>query len=245
MRHSTSIALAVVSILLLCPLTALAHEHRVYSIGNKQYNITVGALNEPVYVDDKSGVEVIISDLSAVPHQQPMADGMEEGIDGPVGVPVTELETSIRVLVTANDQKKTFALEPKEGMSGTYQAVFYPTVQTTYTFTVTGTINGLPVDFHYTCNPAGHVRTDEDKTTVRISDQVILTLKGGTFGCAQAKVDAEFPEKAGTALDLLSRVEALEQGSSRPDTGMFGLVAGALGILVGAVAWRKATYHTH
>jgi len=39
---------------------ASAHENRLYNIGNKDYWITVGSINEPVFVDDKSGAEVFI-----------------------------------------------------------------------------------------------------------------------------------------------------------------------------------------
>lgn len=36
------------------------HESRLYTIGNQDYWITVGSMNEPVYVDDKSGAETFI-----------------------------------------------------------------------------------------------------------------------------------------------------------------------------------------
>jgi len=39
---------------------ASAHENKLYNIGNKDYWITVGSINEPVFVDDKSGAEVFI-----------------------------------------------------------------------------------------------------------------------------------------------------------------------------------------
>ena len=41
--------------------TAYGHEGRLYSIGDKDYWITVGSINEPVFVDDKSGAEALIS----------------------------------------------------------------------------------------------------------------------------------------------------------------------------------------
>ena len=41
--------------------TAVAHENRLYNIGGKDYWIAVGSVNEPVYVDDKSGAEAFIS----------------------------------------------------------------------------------------------------------------------------------------------------------------------------------------
>jgi len=35
------------------------HERRHYTIGDQGYLLVVGSINEPVYVDDKSGVEVL------------------------------------------------------------------------------------------------------------------------------------------------------------------------------------------
>jgi hypothetical protein len=211
---------------------ASAHEHRVFTIGGKPYNITVGSLNEPVYVDDRSGVEVIVSDLS-----KPSTTGASD--DGPAGAPVTGLETTLKVEVSAGTQKKTFDLEP-EDTPGSYRAVFYPTVQTTYAYRLTGTVNNVPVDLTYTCSPAATTDTPEDKTPVKISDQVTQTLKGGAFGCPEAKADAEFPETGVPVADLTSRVLALETAHGGFDTGTVGIIAGLAGILVGAGAWMHA-----
>ncbi len=34
------------------------HERRLYTIGDQNYLFVVGSMNEPAFVDDKSGVEV-------------------------------------------------------------------------------------------------------------------------------------------------------------------------------------------
>ncbi len=223
------------SALFLLPLAAFAHEHRVYQVGNKKYNITVGSLDEPVHVDDKTGVEVIVSDLSNPPTG---AAAMSD--DGPTGTPVTGLGKSLQVEVSAGDQKKTLSLEPEDGKDGSYAAVFYPTVQTTYSYRIFGTLNGVPLDVTYACNPAPTADTPEDTTPQKLSDQVTQTLKGGAFGCPEAKADAEFPEAAAPLADLTSRVQALESNRKSVDTGSIGIVVGVIGVLVGIGAWIKA-----
>jgi hypothetical protein len=36
---------------------AFAHQRQLFTIGDKDYLFVVGSLNEPIFVDDKSGVE--------------------------------------------------------------------------------------------------------------------------------------------------------------------------------------------
>jgi hypothetical protein len=209
---------------LLLPASALAHEHRVFQIGNKDYEITIGSLNEPVNVGDKSGVELTVADLS-VPRviQQPMEDGGGDEDHG--GNPVMELEKTLKVEVNAGDQKKTFDLRPQWGTPGGYQAVFYPTMQTTYTYRLMGTINDVPVDLSFSCNPAGHPVTQEDTTPVKLSDQVTQKSKAGAFGCPQARTAVEFPSQ-GSAASV--------------DMGVIAVVLSIVSILVAAGAWKKA-----
>lgn len=37
-----------------------AHQKQLYTIGNDRYLFAAGFLNEPVYVDDKSGVDLFV-----------------------------------------------------------------------------------------------------------------------------------------------------------------------------------------
>ena len=37
---------------------AFAHQRQLYTIGNQDYLIAIGSLNEPIFVDDKSGVDL-------------------------------------------------------------------------------------------------------------------------------------------------------------------------------------------
>lgn len=217
--------------LLLLPVAAFAHEHRVYQVGDKSYNITVGMLNEPVHVDDKTGVEVIVSDLS-----KPVKGAASD--DGPAGAPVTGLEKTLKVELSAGDQKKTLDLEPEDGATGAYQAVFYPTVQTTYTFRLTGTLNGQPIDVSYSCNPAATEDTPEDTTPLKVNDTVTQVSKGGAFGCPEARSDDEFPVQSDTDADLTARVTALEHRNG-PTIGAAIAIAVAIGVSVASARRRK------
>lgn len=231
---------AVAAIVLLLPFSALAHEHRVFTIGDKEYNITVGSLGEPVHVDDKAGVEVIVSQLGGDTVQQPMADGIEEGDDGPTGTPVEGLEKDLKVEVSAGAQKKIFPLEPEDGKSGSYEAVFYPTVQTTYSYRVFGTLNGTSIDITYTCSPDSTANVAEEKSSVHVSDKVTQTLKGGAFGCPEAKADVQFPEQTMNLTDLTTKVDAMSQDRKSIDFGLIGFVMGVLSFGIAVRALKKA-----
>ncbi len=222
MKHSTPILAASLSLTLLFPLIASAHEHRTFTVGEKKYSIVVGSIGEPVYTGDKSGVEIIVTDLS-VPAviQEPMADGDEAAI-----VPVVGLEKDLKVEVIAGDQRKLFDLKAKYGAPGTYNAVFFPTAQTTYSYRVVGKIDTLPFDVTYTCNPAPSHDAPEDMTQVKIADGVMQIAKGGAFGCPKARSESEFP--------------MMMQSNGSVDRTMVGLVAGILGMLIGIFALLRS-----
>ena len=57
MKNISSLSGAAIALMIVAaPLLASAHERRVYQIGNKDYTLVVGFVNEPVTVDDKAGV---------------------------------------------------------------------------------------------------------------------------------------------------------------------------------------------
>ncbi len=208
-----------------------AHENQVYRIGGKTYQLTVGSLNEPVAIDDKTGLDFKVE-------LQP-GGGAKPG-------PVTGLEQTLKVEVAAGDKKKVFNLQSSFGTPGTYKTSFYPTVQTTFSYRIFGTVEDIPVDLTFTCHSAGHARVPEDTTEVKISDQVTRLSKRGSFGCPVAKSDVGFPEAAPSIFELQSRVNTLnsqlEGAQSQAGTarilGVAGLAAGLLGLAFGMVAWR-------
>lgn len=180
-----------VSFVLLAAVSA--HERHVYTIGDKNYIFVVGSLNEPISVDDKTGVDLRIS--RADPNN--LFDFQSTKIQ-----PVEGLENSLKVELIAGDKKKTLALEPKWRDPGAYQAPFYPTVATTYKYRIIGEINTIPVDITFSCNPGDHSTAEEDKSEVIISENVKRIFKTGSYGCPHSRDEIYFPEKAESLLEL-------------------------------------------
>src|SRR6185369_2647676 len=194
MKTSVLRLLTIAACMMLWVQAASAHENQVYRIGGKNYQLTIGSLNEPVAIDDKTGLDFKVE-------LQPGGSAKPE--------PVTGLEQTLKVEIAAGDKKKDFNLQSSFGTPGSYKTNFYPTVQTTFSYRIHGTIEEIPVDLTFTCHPAGHPRVPEDKTEVKISDQVTRLSKRGSFGCPIAKSDAGFPEAAPSIFELQSRVNTL------------------------------------
>lgn len=207
------------------PQVVFAHERQVFDVGGQKYLFTVGSLNEPLVVDDKSGVDLRVK----------LADPSNPGDGNATGSkPMEGLEQSMQVEIIAGDKKKTFALEPAYKDPGAYKAVFFPTIQTALTYRFFGTINNNPVDVSFSCDASGVKKTEEDKTEVKISDRVTRTLKVGSFGCPLAKDTLGFPENSvslgGLHEDIHGDLAAL--GNSMKT----GVVLGALALVTALAA---------
>lgn len=220
MRSSLLLS-AVVCGTLLLPLTVSAHEHRTYQIGDKQYNITVGSINEPIHVDDKSGVEVSVSAIGSSATT--------------ASVPVTGLEQTLRVEVIAGTEKETFDLHPRWGEAGSYEAVFYPTVATTYQYRLFGIINGVDVNLVFVCKPSASEESPNNTASVKVSDGVTQTSKGGAFSCPEPRQNAEFPTVSASAADMAARIEALEKKNGTTNTVSIALGAVAIALALTAI----------
>ncbi len=231
MQCSRSASVSAGIFLMLSPLAAFAHEHRTFTIGDAQYIITIGSIGEPVYIDDKSGVELTVEELAEAPHE---GDEHADGDAHAAGTPVEGLEKSLKVEVIAGNRKKTFDLAAQWGVKGSYEAVFFPTVETTYSYRLVGRINNAPLDVTFTCNPAGHPVTEDDAADVKLSEKVTQTLRSGAFGCPRAKADAGFPEEASSLYGLKQSMRA-----GGVNLGLVGTVLGALGVILGGAALVK------
>src|SRR5437899_139202 len=76
---------------------ALAHEHDTFQINNQTYVFTVGSLNEPIAVDDKTGVYLQVKLLVG----GGMGKGTEMDHDNAPSTPVTNLEKTLKVEISA------------------------------------------------------------------------------------------------------------------------------------------------
>ena len=109
--------------------------------------------------------------------------------------PIENLEKTLKVEVSAGPKKKVFDFEPAlERNPGHYNAPYYPTVQTTYQYRLTGTINNTPVELPFTCTTGLAEGQTGDNSTVKISNGVERKSMAGGFGCPKSRSNVAFPE---------------------------------------------------
>jgi hypothetical protein len=175
--------IAAVAALALWGTLAMAHERQLFQIGTSDYLLVIGFLHEPVYTGDRSGLDLRI----VIPDRSDPLDAR-----APEVKPVANLDQTLKVEVKAGPHARVLGLKPTYAAPGRYEAVFYPTVATTYSFRLFGTVDKVPVDLTFACNPLGHVSV-EDKNTVKLADQVTRKALSGSFGCPVSRTEAEFP----------------------------------------------------
>jgi hypothetical protein len=209
---------ALVSLVSVTP-QAFAHERQLYTIGGQDYLVVIGSLNEPIFVDDKSGVELRV--LTADPNN-PM-NSTAEG-----AVPVEGLEETVQVELGAGNVTKVIQLEPAFGEPGAYEAPFYPTVATTLTYRLFGTINNTPVDLTFTCTPTGEAGATADNSTVQVSEGVVRKGIEGGYGCPAPVTDAGFPEPLMSNNEIVTTLDQLQSqiGSTNSSTGSTAATTG-------------------
>jgi hypothetical protein len=209
---------ALVSLVSVTP-QAFAHERQLYTIGGQDYLIVIGSLNEPIFVDDKSGVDLRV--LTADPNN-PM-NSTAEG-----AVPVEGLEETVQVELGAGNVTKVLQLEPAFGEPGAYEAPFYPTVATTLTYRLFGTINNTPVDLTFRCTPTGEAGATPDNSTVQVSEGVVRKGIEGGYGCPAPVTDAGFPEPLMSNNEIVTTLDQLQSqiGSTNSSTGSTAATTG-------------------
>jgi len=191
------------------------------------YQIVIGSLNEPLVVDDKTGIDLTVTKCATSACAPTMGD--DGDMDGPAGAPVTGLDGTLKVTLKAGGQVKTMALIPQYGEDGKYTAPFYPTVATTLSYELTGTIADTPVDLTFACIPEGTPKAALDTTAVTLSDTVTQMSVSGGFGCPLEKADYGFPEPSASIVSL--------EGAG--SNGQWALGLAALALVVGIFALMR------
>lgn len=212
-------------VILFTPSLVSAHETQVFKIGNQTYLVKVGTLNEPVAVDDKSGVDLWVKTADPADPTNFNAANAQ---------PVPGLEKSLKAETSAGPKKKTSDLDASDDNPGEYTTTFYPTVQTSISIRIFGTINNTPIDFTLGCLPEGSPPKPDNTSTVTISQGVVRTLDSGSFGCPVAKEDLGFPEPSTTLHDLASARSSSTSTSNTSGSG--SLVLGIIAIVISVVA---------
>ena len=123
-------------------LAGSAHEHR--EVADGKYELTVGFLNEPAYVNQQNGLSLRVVKLDDA---TPAAAGEANG------TPVEGLVDTLEAEVIYGDQKMSLELEPVFNDPGHYQAIFFPTATGAYTFHITGDIEGNEIDETFEAGP--------------------------------------------------------------------------------------------
>lgn len=176
---------------LVLPNAALAHEQR--DVGT--YHFVAGFLSEPSIQDQMNGIDLTISTV---------ADKK----------PVTGAEKTLKaeVIVGGNAKVMPLPLTARFGMPGKYAAYFIPTMAGSYTFHITGAINGDKIDQRFESGP-------------------------GRFEDVQAAQSLQFPIKLQDPAVQQSQLAAAQSAADQGRTlGIAGLVAGVLGLVIGGVA---------
>jgi hypothetical protein len=132
-RHRAAISTAalvggLVALAIAAPV--FAHEERTVGA----YDLEVGFIAEPVFVGDRSGLEIHV-----------MKDGN----------PVEGLEKTLKAQVMVADATRDLELQAREEEPGWYESVFIPTAAGKYTFHLTGSIESQAIDESFTSSPTG------------------------------------------------------------------------------------------
>src|SRR6476661_9667780 len=77
---------------------AFAHQRELFNIGGKDYLLVVGSQNEPIFVDDKSGVDFFAYTPDPKDPMNSQANGTK---------PVEGLENTLKVIVSAGNKNQT------------------------------------------------------------------------------------------------------------------------------------------
>jgi hypothetical protein len=185
---------------------AFAHQRQLFTIGDKDYLFVVGSMNEPIFVDDKSGVELTAYWPNATDPVNSQANGTR---------PIEGLEKMLKVEISAGDKNKTLDFEPAFRDPGHYEAPFFPTVETTYNYRLFGDINGTAFNATWTCSPAGGEETPiSDNSTAQLSEGVTRKSIMGSFGCPLPRSDAGFPEPYMSNLEIQEMLSRSENSTS-------------------------------
>lgn len=202
--------LAAAATLALFPGTASAHAER--SVG--PFDLEIGFRDEPAYIGVPNAVFLELS----------------RG-----GEPVSDVGDALSVTLGFGDQTSDpLVFDPLEE-SGQYQAPFVPSQAGAYTFTLSGTLDGVKFDLSLSSGP---------KTFDEVQD-----ISGATFPQVQAPTNADLATRIQEESDRTSSAlaaatttatDAKDAADGAKTIAMVGIIVGAIGLLVGVVALSSA-----
>jgi hypothetical protein len=207
---------AALSLALLLPLmfTAMASAHERRQVGS--YVMRVGWADEPTYAGVKNSVQLLLSDAS--------------------GKPVTDLPEDLKVeIIFGKEKMGPLPLEAAFGKTfgrpGDFRAAIIPTRPGNYTFHFVGTLNGQRVDQSF---------TSSDKTFDPVTEAAAIEFpaKDPSPGELAGRL-----ERFGPRIDesVASARDAAAAASQARALAIIGILAGAVGIVVGVSSGRRRT----
>ena len=175
-------SIAFLSAILLFSMTAssaFAHMRQLLTVGGKHYLLEVGSQVEPPYVGDKNGVQF----FAWTPDPKDPLNDSAKGIKN-----ITGLDKTVTVIVSAGPVSKRLDFTPSPSNTAEYDTTFYPTAQTTYTYTLVGKINNTPIHISYRCVPGAGDDTPGNNTKATVSPGVVRDMVAGGYACPIPKV---------------------------------------------------------
>lgn len=188
-----AIALVIALGLVSLAASASAHEHR--TVGD--YELTVGFLNEPAILEEPNGLDLRVQKGS-----------------GDAGQPVEGLADSLQAEVRYGGQSMPLELSPVFGRPGAYRGNFIPTAEGAYTFHITGTIEGTPIDEQFTSSPT---------TFSEVESRATMTFPNTVEGVGAVQEAVESAKDTANTAQLI--------GIAGVVVGFLGLVAGVAGLM--------------
>jgi len=214
----------------------VADAHIVKTFG--KYTVALGWVHEPTYVGEQNAVQVVIKDAS--------------------GKAVTDLnDGDLKVTVGVGGQTSdplpllnTFDPDTGLGVAGDYEAPIIPTAPGDYTFQLSGTIDGTPVDETATSSDSTF-NSAIDATGIQFPNQLpaltdIITRldridarlnpspapSGGAVAASSAPVDS-------SAVGVADAAAASAQSAAN-NALLIGALIGGTGVIIGLAALTLA-----
>ena len=148
-----TVLIAIVGVAAVIPSArGSAHEDDV--LGDGQYEVVVGFLDEPAFVGEKNGLQLYVAKLASMATPEP-GDATPIAADEVFDRPIEGLETTLQAEVVYGDQRLSLSLEPVFDSPGEYVSYFFPTAVGDYSFRIFGAIEDSAVDATFTSSPSG------------------------------------------------------------------------------------------
>jgi hypothetical protein len=226
----------VASTFALLLVAGVADAHIVKTFG--QYTVALGWLHEPTYVGEQNAVQVVIKDAAGKAITD-LNDGdlkVTVGVGGQTSDPLPLLNT--------------FDPDTGLGVAGDYEAPIIPTAPGDYTFHLSGTIDGTPVD---------ETATSSDSTFNSVIDATGIQFPNQLPALTDIitrldRIDARLPSPApsgataagpsaapvdNAALDAAGAAAASAQSAAN-EALLVGAAIGAAGVIIGLAALTMA-----